>query len=163
MVIISQVISFEKMGIGKKGGGKHWTKAEVQRREAAAKKAQRPKKKKLKMPEWLDEEAKKIWKKTLKDMSDFEILDKVDEDVLAAYCDSVARHKESTILIAKHGMTTTNAQGVEIVSPHVKNAQSYARLILQYSNKLGLNADARARLARKIADEEGDPNGDLFD
>jgi P27 family predicted phage terminase small subunit len=152
------------MNVGKKGGGKHWTKAEVQKREAAAKKVTRTKKKKLKMPGWLCEEASKVWKKTIKDMSDFDILDKVDEDVLAAYCDSVAKHKESTRLISEKGMTITNAQGVDIVSPHVKNAQSYARLILQYSEKLGLNANARARLAKKMGEDDGgDPNADLFD
>jgi phage terminase small subunit len=45
----------------------------------------------------------------------------------------------------------------------VKTQLSYARLILQYSDKLGLNANARARLAKRIADEEQDPNADLFD
>lgn len=163
MVNISQVISFDKMNVGKKGGGKHWTKSEVKKRETAAKKTQRPVKKKLKMPDWLDIDSAKVWKKTIKNMEDFDILDKVDEDVLGAYCNAVARQKDAAQLIMSEGMTEINAQGNLSVSPHVKNEQSYARLILQYSDKLGLNANSRARLAKKMADEDDDPNGDLFD
>lgn len=159
----NQVIDFSKMQIGRKGGGKHWTKKEVEARQRAAAKLTRPKKKSLKMPVWLDDEAKTVWKKTLRDMKDFDVLDKVDEDVLAAYCDAVARHKELSETIRERGYTVHNASGAEVEAPWVKTQLSYARLILQYSDKLGLNANARARLAKKIADEETDPNADLFD
>ncbi|MFB0832882.1 phage terminase small subunit P27 family [Brevibacillus laterosporus] len=159
---LAGVVNFDHMRVGKKGGGKHWTKKEVEQRQSAAQKLQRQKKKKLKMPDWLDDEAKKVWKKTLKDMSEFEILDKVDEDVLAAYCDAVARYKETSSLVSLNGYTEMNNAGVSVVSGYVKAQQSYARLILQYSDKLGLNANSRARLAKKIAEEGDDPNADLF-
>jgi len=159
----NQVIDFSKMQIGRKGGGKHWTKKEVEARQRAASKMTRPKKKTLKMPAWLDDEAKAVWKKTIRDMKDFDVLDKVDEDVLAAYCDAVARHKELSETIRKQGYTVVNAQGNIVEAPWVKMQLSYARVIVQYSDKLGLNANARARLARKIAQEETDPNADLFD
>ncbi len=157
------VVSFDKMKVGKKGNGKHWTKKEVESRTAAAQKMQRKKKVQLICPVWLDEEARRIWKKTLKYMTNLNILDKVDEDVLAVYCDAAARYQDTTLKVRKEGYTIINAQGVEAVSPYVKAAQSYARLMLQYSDKLGLNANARARLAKKIADENDDPNADLFD
>jgi P27 family predicted phage terminase small subunit len=158
-----EVVSFDKMGVGKKQGGKHWTKTEVKKRAAAAQKTQRKKKVKLICPVWLDDEGRRIWKKTLKNMAGLEILDKVDEDVLAVYCDAVARYQEATLKVREEGYTTINAQGVEIANPNVKIAQSYARITLQYSEKLGLNANSRARLAKKIADNENDPNADLFD
>jgi len=151
------------MQIGKKGGGKHWTKKEVEARKNAAAKLTRKKKVNLKMPEWLDEAAQAVWKKTLRDMKEFDILDKVDEDVLAAYCDAVARHKELSQMIKEKGYTVLNAAGSLVEAPWVKTQLSYARLIVQYSDKLGLNANARARLAKRIADEEVDPNADLFD
>lgn len=159
----NQVIDFSKMQIGRKGGGKHWTKKEVEARQQAATKLTREKKKTLKMPSWLDDEAKAVWKKTLRDVSEFDILDKVDEDVLAAYCDAVARHKELSEIIREKGYTIHNASGSLVEAPWVKTQLSYARLIVQYSDKLGLNANSRARLARKIAQDEGDPNADLFD
>lgn len=159
----NQVIDFSQMQIGKKGGGKHWTKKEVESRERAAAKVTRPKKISLRMPDWLDDEAKKVWKKTIKDMQAFEILDKVDEDVLATYCDAVARHKELSEMIRKKGYTIHNSSGTLVEAPWVKTQLSYARLIVQYSDKLGLNANSRARLAKKMADEEEDGNADLFD
>ncbi|NQX67971.1 phage terminase small subunit P27 family [Paenibacillus alba] len=151
------------MRVGSKNRGKHWTKKEVEDREAAAKKFTRKKPKKMKVPSWLNDEARKVWRKTVKDMEDFDVLDKVDEDVLGAYCDAVAKYQEANNLIEMHGSTEVNAQGNRIVSAHVKMAQGYSRLILAYSNKLGLNADARARLTKKIADGEEDPNAGLFD
>ena len=160
---MNQVIDFSKMQIGKKGGGKHWTKKEVESRKNAAAKVTRKKKANLKMPVWLDDEARSVWKKTIRDMKEFDVLDKVDEDVLAAYCDAVARHKELSEMIRTKGYTVYNAAGSLVEAPWVKSQLSYARLIVQYSDKLGLNANARARLARKIAQEEADPNADLFD
>ncbi|MDR9857861.1 phage terminase small subunit P27 family [Paenibacillus sp. VCA1] len=160
---MAEIVNFDHMRIGAKGGGKHWTEKEVKAREAAAQKFERKKKKKLKIPVWLSDEARKVWRKTVKDMEEFDVLDKVDEDVLGTYCDAVARYQEANNLIEIHGYTEVNAQGNNVVSAHVKLAQSYARIILSYSNKLGLNAEARARLAKKLADAEGDPNEDLFD
>ncbi len=160
---MNEVIDFNHMRVGRKGGGKHWTQQEVEAREKAAQQFQRKKKKKLKVPDWLTDEARKVWRKTVKDMEEFEVLDKVDEDVLGTYCDAVAKYQDANDLIDKHGYTEINAQGNTVVSAHVKLAQSYARIILAYANKLGLNADSRARLAKKMADGEEDPIGDLFD
>lgn len=157
------VIDFSKMQVGKKGGGKNWTKKEVEARKKAAEKVTRKEKKNLKMPAWLDDEAKKVWKKTMRDIKGFDILDKVDEDVFAAYCDAVARHKELSEMIKREGYTVLNSKGNITEAPWVKTQLSYGRLIVQYSDKLGLNANARARLARKIAQEEIDPNEHLFD
>ncbi|MFZ3132665.1 MAG: phage terminase small subunit P27 family [Desulfosporosinus sp.] len=158
-----QIVSFDKMQVGHKGEGKHWTKEQVEKRTTAAQSVKRKSPVKLRMPIWLDDEARQIWKKTLKDMKGFDVLDNVDADALAIYCDAVARYRETTLKVREEGYTTMSAQGVETVSPYVKAAQSYARVALQYSEKLGLNASSRARLAKKKADIEEDPNADLFD
>lgn len=160
---MSQVVTFDKMHIGRKGEGKHWTKEQVEKRAAAAQKLQRKKPAKPRVPMWLDDEARQVWKKTMKDMAGFEILDKVDEESLAIYCDAVARYREAAMKIREEGYTTTNAQGGESVSPYVRASQSYARIMMQYADKLGLTPNSRARLAKKIADENTDPNADLFD
>ncbi|MDH6370562.1 P27 family predicted phage terminase small subunit [Paenibacillus sp. PastF-3] len=157
------IVKFNHMRVGQKGGGKHWTEAEVNAREAASKKFERKKKPTMKIPGWLNDEARKVWRKTVKDMAEFEVLDKVDEDVLGAYCDAVAKYQDANRLIDIEGYTEINAQGNMVVSAYVKMAQSYSRIILSYSNKLGLNAEARARLAKKTADQEEDENAGLFD
>lgn len=157
------VIDFNKMQVGKKGGGKHWTKEEIKKREAAARKLKPKVKVDLRMPDWLDDEAAKVWNKTIEDMKQYEILEKIDEDVLATYCDAVAKYKELTGMIAEKGYTSYTATGSLTISPYVKGQQSYARIMMQYADKLGLNANSRARLAKKIADEEDDENANLFD
>lgn len=96
-------------------------------------------------------------------MAEFGVLDKVDEDVLGSYCDAVTKYQDANRLIDIEGYTEVNAQGNMVVSAYVKMAQSYSRLILSYSNKLGLNAESRARLAKKSADQEEDENAGLFD
>lgn len=147
-----QIVSFDKMEIGKKGGGKHWTKKEVEARKISAEKI-KPKKRRLKIPEWLNDEAKKVWKKTIKDMQEFEILESVDENMLAAYCDAITKYKYFTNK-AENEKVQISENGKEDVSAYVKGAQSYMRLIMQYSDKLGLSPNGRARLAKKIAEKE---------
>ena len=158
-----EIVNYSKMEVGHKGSGKHWTKKEVENRTAAAQKLKSKTQAKMKMPIWLDEEARRVWKKTLKEMAEFDLLEKVDEEGLAIYCDSIARHQEASLKVREEGFVTINAQGTETVSPNVKAAQSYARQALQYSDKYGLNANSRARLAKKMAEKEDDPNADLFD
>ena len=157
------IVSFDQMGVGKKGNGKHWTKEQVENRKKASQKFKRQDQNKLQMPIWLDQSARSIWKKTIKNMSGLDILDVIDEDALAIYCDAVAKYIESTLKIKEQGFVSENAQGTESLNPYVKAAQSYARIMMQYADKLGLNPNSRARLAKKIADEEVDPNADLFD
>lgn len=157
------VIRFDHMRIGKKGGGKNWTKNEVEQREEAAKKFERKKKIKLKIPDWLDDPARKVWRKTVKDMEEFGVLDKVDEDVLGIYCDAVSKVQESNRLIDIHGYTEMNKSGVQVPNAYVQMSQRYAGIALQYSNKLGLNAESRARLAKKQSEGGNDPNANLFD
>jgi len=161
--VANPVINFNHMRVGKKGGGKNWTKKEVEAREEAAKKFERKKKLKLRIPEWLDDSARKIWRKTVKDMEEFGVLDKVDEDVLGIYCDAVSKVQEANRLIDEFGYTETNKSGVQVPNAYVQMSQRYANIALAYSNKLGLNAESRARLAKRQADGDTDPNADLFD
>jgi P27 family predicted phage terminase small subunit len=161
--MVNPVINFEHMRVGRKGGGKNWTKKEVEARTAAAQKFERKKVRKLKIPDWLDDAARKVWRKTVKDMEEFEVLDKVDEDVLGIYCDAVAKVQEANRLIDIHGYTETNKSGVQVPSAYVQMSQRYAGIALQYSNKLGLNAESRARLAKRQAEPDGDPNDSLFE
>ena len=159
---MGQLVSYDKMQVGHKGDGKHWTKDEVEKREQAARSLKRKSKVKLKMPAWLCDEAKKVWRKTIKEMAEFEVLDNVDAEALAVYCDAVYHYQEANDKIHRDGYTVMGAGGTEVVSPYVRAAQSYARIILQYSDKLGLNANARARLAKKRADAPEDPHASMF-
>ncbi len=157
----TQAVNVSKMQVGYKGAGKHWTKAEVEARQKASQKTQR-KNVKLIRPSWLDTEGVKVWKKITKDMAGLEIFDDVDADLLAVYCDTVSKYRQCNAKIQEEGFMTVNKQNTEEVSAYVKAAQTYMRLMMTYSDKLGLNPQSRARLAKKIAEEESDPNADMF-
>ncbi|GEM_PF-640639 len=168
---MNKVVSFDHMRVGAKGGGKHWTEKEVKNRTQAAQKFKRKKRVSLKYPDWIGEEARKVWNKTVKDMKEFEILDTVDEEVLALYCDLVAKLRKLNFAIEDNGLMIEDEQYGRVPNPGVtelvKMAQSYQRLVLQYAGKLGITAEARARLAKRMADVVGAGKGggtdELFD
>jgi phage terminase small subunit len=56
-------ISAEIKDVGSKGSRKHWTKAEVEARQAAAEGVSRSAPVTLRVPSWLSEDARKIWRK----------------------------------------------------------------------------------------------------
>jgi len=144
----TNVVSIENMQVGKKGGGKHWTKAEVERRRQAVEGLKRKKAKPPKPPEYIknDPEAFAIWKRIIKDTKDLDLLDSLDADTLATYCALEVSKKKA------------------LTKGNLKAFESLAKTALQYAKSLGLTPEARARLAKKRADAvEGDPNADLFE
>jgi len=139
------------MGVGKKGGGKHWTKAEVNARAEAASQLKRPEPIKLVKPNWLGADAQIIWDKTVSNAANLKLFDILDTDMLATYCDAVAQYQHQ----AKKKRRT---------AADVQMQQSWARIMAQYADKLGLTPSARARLVKKIADDDDkDSFGEMFD
>ena len=140
------------MSPGGKDGGKHWTKAEIEARQEADELLHSEKPQRMRVPSWLSPEAKKIWKQTLDKFKGIELLEKVDEDILAIYCDATAKYRE----MADH----VNYQSDD---KDIKSLQSWARVVSTYAEKLGFTPASRARLAKKKADDIIDRFGDKFD
>ena len=78
------------------GGGKHWTKAEIEKRRSEE--LHLPKPKELKAPKWLDPEAKKLFKHYAKLLLAFPegIVSELDTGTLARYCDCELSYAESS-------------------------------------------------------------------
>jgi phage terminase small subunit len=144
---VLEVVRADKMAVGHKGSGKHWTNKEVRSRQAAAKKVRRKGPVKLKPPQWLkdDLEAFRVWSAIVKNAKELDLLDNLDANALATFCKLEAQ-KEKAI----------KDNDVGLFNRLAKTALAYAR-------SLGLTPDARARLAKKMADGADDPNADLFD
>ena len=105
-------------------------------------------------PAWLSDDAAKIWKRLRRLAGEIGIIDSLDAEMLAVYCDT----------LVKYGKLSEQAsKSAEIDPDSVKLMQSYARLIAQYADKLGFTPAARARLARKRAEEPPDGFGAEFD
>lgn len=131
-------VAASKMEVGAKGGGRHWTKAEIEARQAATAELKRDTETVLHCPSWLTPEARKVWNRVKKQAAHFDLLDELDIDMLAIYCDVVTKYQET-------------------------RDPSWARLASSYADKLGLTPSARARLAQKRAVEVVDEFGDEFD
>ena len=136
----TQTINAEKMGVGKNQGGKHWTASEVAARQSAAEEIQRERVT-LRVPDWLNDEARQVWRRIVQQTKNWTLLDNVDELMLANYC----------MLTVKFRML--DALG-EMTDEQIKAYQAYARLLANYADKLGLTPGGRARWAKKKAEKK---------
>ena len=154
----TNTVNAKTMSVGSKGSGKHWTKAQVDARLEADAEVTRKAKVRLKPPVWLQPDALLIWKRILKQTKGMQLLDNLDENMLAVYCDTVIKYQAlSKPQFDKDGKP-------EFLSGDgVKALQAYARLLSVYADKLGLTPAGRARLAKKEADEKLDAFGGEFD
>lgn len=77
-------------------GGKHWTKNEIEDRQASEIKM--PKLKALSPPKWLGDDAKKLFRKYAKQLLDFPegVVSTLDAGTLARYCDCELSYVEAS-------------------------------------------------------------------
>lgn len=152
-------ISAELMTTGGKDGGKHWTQAEVESRKAAADMVKRKDRVSLRAPEWLSAEALRIWNRTKKHAAGLDLLDNLDVEMLAIYCDAVAQYRAES-----KQLSIPWEEGAMDRSEKIKSIQSWARIVSSYAEKLGFTPSGRARLVKKRADEMADDKfGHEFD
>jgi P27 family predicted phage terminase small subunit len=121
---------------------KHLTKAEKAARSAAESSIEGKARVRITAPDWLSEGARKIFESTKRKLRGLDLLEPVDADLLALYADAVSRYHDSLY---------------ELIGPLVDPrsstvAQAWSRLALSYAEKLGIGPNARARLAKKKAE-----------
>jgi len=126
---------------------KHWTNQERAARADAERNMKNPARVVLRAPAWLGEDALKIWATLKRKLRKVDLLDSLDTDLLAIYCDAQAHYQ--AISRNLHDAEASNPN----VDEMIKEAQAWARLISSYAEKLGLSPNARARLAKKKAEE----------
>jgi len=148
------VVSADQVSPGGREGGKHWTLAEAEARQAAAESMKRERVV-LRVPDWLGEEARKVWASLRRRLAGMELLDNLDAEMLGIYCDAVVHYRDAskTLRDPDHAVTDED----------VKSAQAWARIISAYAEKLGLSPNARARLGKKKAEKTIDNFGAEFD
>lgn len=139
----TKAVAAETMQVGKKGGGKHWTKSDVAARKSAADKIKRADAPVLTPPSWVSGDARTLWKKKLSEIAGLnasaEMLDNIDSETLGLYCTSCVQYG-----IYARKKKKTHFEVNEMIS--------IGRLILNYADKLGFTPSGRARLVKRIAD-----------
>ena len=149
------------MGVGSSRGGKHYTVAEVEARQDAQELARRKSRVRLKPPAWLSEDALKVWKEIVRKLKGIELLDKLDAELLAVYCDAIVHYRECA---AQMGMPIHREDGEPPapIDDLIKAMQAWARIVVSYAEKLGLTPGGRARLAKRKAEKVTDPFSETF-
>lgn len=155
---------------------KHLTKAEAaarQEAEASVMPTRIPKK----PPRYIKSKSRErqIWDKVLDDMAGYDILDLLDADTLGLYCCKLVRWEElaeerADLRTSLQSMRSDPAlmdaaaytAGIKTLTAISAELQSLEGGILTYATRLGLTPDSRARLARRIADQQAADDDDLF-
>lgn len=122
---------------------KHLTKAEKEARQEAEAALESGKAVYLPAPKWLSEEARKVFEATKGRLKSFNLLEPVDIDLLAMYADAVAKY----LRFSKTLSEKSNVREIQTV-------QAWSRIALTYADKLGFSQTARARLARRKAQDD---------
>ena len=117
----------------------------------------KPEKKAPRCPSWLEDEAKKEWKRMSKQLEQLGILTEIDMAAFAGYCQAYARWKEAEEFITQHGTIVKTPSGYWQQVPQVSIAQTYLKIMNKFCEQFGLTPSARSRIvADTVEDKESD-------
>jgi P27 family predicted phage terminase small subunit len=132
----------------------------------------------VKPPTWLSEEAKKLFKKSVDELKKIKIINNLDVNTLAVYCDSVIKYSEFENEIERLNELYEKAEKIEDIEVQVKTQMNINKMIINYTSKklsiadnirkyaieFGLTPQSRARLAIPHAKKkEKTEEEELFD
>ena len=106
----------------------------------------KPEKKAPRCPSWLEEEAKKEWKRMSKQLEHLGILTEIDMAAFAGYCQAYARWKEAEEYISRQGTVVETPNGYLQQVPQVSIAQTYLKIMNRFCEQFGLTPSARSRV-----------------
>lgn len=109
-------------------------------------KESKPQKKAPACPKWLEDEAKKEWRRLAKQMEQLGILTQVDMAAFAGYCQAYARWKEAEEFITQHGSIVKTPSGYWQQVPQVSIAQTYLKIMNKFAEQFGLTPSSRSRI-----------------
>lgn len=116
----------------------------------------KPKAKAPSCPKWLEDDAKKEWRRLAKQMEQLGILTEVDMAAFAGYCQAYARWKAAEEFISKHGAIVKTPSGYWQQVPQVSIAQQYLKQMSKFCEQFGLTPASRSR----IVSDSGTDNSD---
>ena len=115
----------------------------------------KPEKKAPRCPSWLEDEAKKEWKRMAKVLENMGLLTEMDMAAFAGYCQAYARWKEAEEFLTQHGSMVRTPNGYLQQVPQVSIAQTNMKIMLKFCEQFGLTPSARSRIVGgENSDEE---------
>lgn len=123
----------------------------------------KPQKKAPRCPQWLEEDAKREWKRMGKILEQMGLLTEMDMTAFAGYCQAYARSKEAEEFLSKHGSILKTPNGYLQQVPQVSISQTNLKIMLKFCEQFGLTPSARNRLATMDSEVgNGDEMEDLL-
>lgn len=107
-------------------------------------------------PQWLNKEARKLWRWLIPQLEKMGILTEANMMALAGLCQSYARWREAEEFIEKHGtvfpIKQKNAEGEQVIVdfrlfPQVNASRVYFQQVRLLCNEFGLTPSAVSRLS----------------
>ena len=106
----------------------------------------KPQKKAPRGPAWLEDEAKREWKRMAKVLEAMGLLTEMDMAAFAGYCQAYARWKEAEEFISQHGSMVRTPNGYLQQIPQVSIAQTNQKIMLKFCEQFGLTPSSRSRI-----------------
>ena len=106
----------------------------------------KPQKKAPRCPTWLEDEAKREWKRMAKVLEQLGLLTEMDMAAFAGYCQAYARWKEAEEFLTQHGSMVRTPNGYLQQVPQVSIAQTNMKIMLKFCEQFGLTPSARSRI-----------------
>jgi len=113
-----------------------------------------------KCPKWIEPEAKKEWRRIVKELEKLGLLTNLDAAMLIAYCQSYARWKEAEDFITQHGSILKTQSGYIQQVPQVSIAQTYLKIMKDLCSEFGLTPSSRSRMS--IPNQREDDEFEVF-
>ena len=110
------------------------------------KKEPMPKGKLPRCPDWLEDDAKKEWKRLGKVLAEMGMLTEIDRAAFAGYCQAYARWKGAEEFITQHGDMVRTPNGYLQQVPQVSIAQTYLKIMNKFAEQFGLTPSSRSRI-----------------
>ena len=103
----------------------------------------------IKCPAWLDDTAKKEWRKQAPALMKDGRLTEQTSSAFATYCQAFSQWQQAAEKIKTDGMIVTTKTGYPIQAPWVSIEATLYTIVLKFSAEFGLTPAARARINAK--------------
>jgi P27 family predicted phage terminase small subunit len=108
-----------------------------------------PRSKRPVMPADMSDDAKRVWRRILRDFGQAGVVTAVDADSFRAYCEAVARYQQAARTLEQTGPLVRGARSGELVkNPLHQIVRDNAALIRAFARELGFLPSAREGLHR---------------
>lgn len=103
---------------------------------------------KLSCPSWLDDEAKKEWKRITKKLLETIDMLELDTKAVEGYCMAYSTWRRCEKILQEKGFTFTTPNGYEQQRPEVSISNKAIENMRAWSKELGFTPAARARMLK---------------